>query len=642
MPAILKDRQDHPVRGDVMHVDFLEVNLKEKIQSTVMLELEGIEDAPGVKEGGVLDLATREINIEALPTDIPDLIMVDVSAMDMGDTLTLAVGPRPRGRRVPGRRGGDGCGHGHPARRSRRSPRRSRRRPSWWARTASPSRARPPRATRRGVRARTRRRLRRLRVAPMAEAGGRVDWLIVGLGNPGPKYERTRHNVGFDVLAELMARWDLPHAKKNGRASTPKAAPDPGGPRVGLLAPLTYMNEAGNSVGPARGALGLELDRVVAVYDEIDLPFGRIEARLGGGLAGHNGLKSLKRGLGSADFRRVRVGVGGRTPPTPRSCPPTCWGASASRRTRSAPRRGRGRRGRAAHRRTSSPRLTRSRTVMPPGARRPRLHLGDRGGQAGQGVRGRVATSMPTSTAAAVALSWPSTPALSVSSTRTSSSPYSPWWCSRSLTSRCSSTRPSRVALSWASETESNQRAAFSRRTVFRPARPPGADSIDSPVTATVLVGAAQRDSAGGDRQDALGLEVGGPAVQHPAMLVGVVVQVHVPFGGVAQRLLAQVVQDQGLDLRAIQPALQRCDPRRERVLDPVGQAPGRFRPRRGGSRPRSPPGATPVAPEAGVPVDEVVLGRDHVRRVADDEVELLARDRVEPAALAPRCYRCR
>jgi large subunit ribosomal protein L25 len=97
VPAILKDRQDHPVRGDVMHVDFLEVNLKEKIHATVSLELEGIEDAPGVKEGGVLDLAAREINIEALPTDIPDLIVVDVSAMDMGDTLTLASVPVPAG-----------------------------------------------------------------------------------------------------------------------------------------------------------------------------------------------------------------------------------------------------------------------------------------------------------------------------------------------------------------------------------------------------------------------------------------------------------------------------------------------------------------------------------------------------------------
>lgn len=97
VPAILKDRQDHPVRGDVMHVDFLEVNLKEKIHATVNLELEGIEDAPGVKEGGVLDLATRELNIEALPTDIPDLIVVDVSAMDMGDTLMLSSVPVPTG-----------------------------------------------------------------------------------------------------------------------------------------------------------------------------------------------------------------------------------------------------------------------------------------------------------------------------------------------------------------------------------------------------------------------------------------------------------------------------------------------------------------------------------------------------------------
>ncbi len=97
VPAILKDRQDHPVRGDVMHVDFLEVDLKEKIHATVMVELEGNEDSPGVKEGGVLDLATRELNIEALPTDIPDVIVVDVSAMDMGDTLTLASVPAPEG-----------------------------------------------------------------------------------------------------------------------------------------------------------------------------------------------------------------------------------------------------------------------------------------------------------------------------------------------------------------------------------------------------------------------------------------------------------------------------------------------------------------------------------------------------------------
>jgi PTH1 family peptidyl-tRNA hydrolase len=79
---------------------------------------------------------------------------------------------------------------------------------------------------------------------------------------------------------------------------------------VGVLLPQTFMNDAGRSAGPARGALGVDLDRIVVVHDEIDLPFGDVRTRLGGGLAGHNGLKSLKRELGGADFQRVRVGVG--------------------------------------------------------------------------------------------------------------------------------------------------------------------------------------------------------------------------------------------------------------------------------------------------------------------------------------------
>jgi PTH1 family peptidyl-tRNA hydrolase len=80
--------------------------------------------------------------------------------------------------------------------------------------------------------------------------------------------------------------------------------------RVAVLCPRTYMNEAGRSVGPARGAFKLALERVLVVHDEIDLPFGEVRTRMGGGLAGHNGLKSIKRELGSADFTRVRVGVG--------------------------------------------------------------------------------------------------------------------------------------------------------------------------------------------------------------------------------------------------------------------------------------------------------------------------------------------
>ncbi len=139
---------------------------------------------------------------------------------------------------------------------------------------------------------------------------GKVDWLIVGLGNPGEQYRRTRHNIGFEVAALVAERWALPRAKKRYAGLYTDGRTGPGGPRVGVLTPQTYMNDSGRAAGPARGALGVDLDRVVAVHDEIDLSFGRVESRLGGGLAGHNGLKSLKRELGGPDFHRVRVGVG--------------------------------------------------------------------------------------------------------------------------------------------------------------------------------------------------------------------------------------------------------------------------------------------------------------------------------------------
>src|SRR5438874_9111463 len=140
--------------------------------------------------------------------------------------------------------------------------------------------------------------------------GARVDWLIVGLGNPGPEYDRTRHNIGFEVARVLIGRWELPQPKTKYRGLLTEGRAGVGGPRVAVLLPQTYMNDAGKSVGPARGALKVPLDRVLVLHDEIDLPFGEIRVRTGGGLAGHNGLKSLKQGLGSADFTRVRVGVG--------------------------------------------------------------------------------------------------------------------------------------------------------------------------------------------------------------------------------------------------------------------------------------------------------------------------------------------
>ena len=141
-----------------------------------------------------------------------------------------------------------------------------------------------------------------------------VDWLIVGLGNPGAAYDGTPHNIGFEVAERLRTRWELGKPKSRYRGLITDGRAGVGGPRVAILTPQTYMNEAGKSVGPARGELRVEPDHIIVVHDEIDLPFAEVRTRLGGGLAGHNGLKSIRAALGTADFQRVRVGVG--RPPT--------------------------------------------------------------------------------------------------------------------------------------------------------------------------------------------------------------------------------------------------------------------------------------------------------------------------------------
>jgi PTH1 family peptidyl-tRNA hydrolase len=149
---------------------------------------------------------------------------------------------------------------------------------------------------------------------PGRAQSGPIDWLIVGLGNPGAEYAGTRHNIGFEIANALAARWELPKAKTKYRGLLTEGRTGPGGPRVAVLLPQTYMNEAGDSAGPAKGAFHVPTERVLVLHDEIDLPFGEVRVRQGGGLAGHNGLKSLKRGLGGDGFARVRAGVG--RPPT--------------------------------------------------------------------------------------------------------------------------------------------------------------------------------------------------------------------------------------------------------------------------------------------------------------------------------------
>jgi PTH1 family peptidyl-tRNA hydrolase len=146
-----------------------------------------------------------------------------------------------------------------------------------------------------------------LRLFRRGERASTLDLLVAGLGNPGREYERTRHNVGWLVLDELARRhggsW---RSKFSGSLAEVRL----GDARLALLKPETYMNESGRSVGAAARFFKVEPEQLLVVHDDVDLEPGRLQARDGGGLAGHNGLRSLAQHLGSQDFLRLRIGVG--------------------------------------------------------------------------------------------------------------------------------------------------------------------------------------------------------------------------------------------------------------------------------------------------------------------------------------------
>jgi peptidyl-tRNA hydrolase, PTH1 family len=139
------------------------------------------------------------------------------------------------------------------------------------------------------------------------ESAPTLDLLVAGLGNPGREYERTRHNVGWMVADELARRqggsW---RSKFSGLLAETRMNSF----RVALLKPETYMNESGRSIAAAARFFKTPVESVLVVHDDVDLEEGRLQARLGGGLAGHNGLRSIARDLGSQDFMRLRIGVG--------------------------------------------------------------------------------------------------------------------------------------------------------------------------------------------------------------------------------------------------------------------------------------------------------------------------------------------
>jgi PTH1 family peptidyl-tRNA hydrolase len=146
-----------------------------------------------------------------------------------------------------------------------------------------------------------------LRLFRRGESASTLDLLVAGLGNPGREYEQTRHNVGWLVADELARRHGGSFRSKfSGRVAEVRL----GDLRLALLKPETYMNESGRSVGAAARFFKVAPGEMLLVHDDVDLEEGRLQARLGGGLAGHNGLRSIAQHLGTNDFLRLRIGVG--------------------------------------------------------------------------------------------------------------------------------------------------------------------------------------------------------------------------------------------------------------------------------------------------------------------------------------------
>jgi PTH1 family peptidyl-tRNA hydrolase len=142
-------------------------------------------------------------------------------------------------------------------------------------------------------------------------------WLVVGLGNPGDKYSSTRHNIGFMVADELANRYTGKFSSHKYRALVSEVRLGVGSeaPKLIIIKPSTYMNDSGNAVAPLAKYFNTAPQQIIAIHDELDIPFNAIRVKLGGGDNGHNGLKSLTQSLSTPDYFRIRVGIGRPTTP---------------------------------------------------------------------------------------------------------------------------------------------------------------------------------------------------------------------------------------------------------------------------------------------------------------------------------------
>ena len=270
-----------------------------------------VGEPAGVKTGGMLSLVARELHVEALPADVPEHIEIDVTHMEVGDVLRLADVPAidkvtllddPHETviatvSVP--RGFAELEEAEAAEAAEAA-----------AEAAEGEEGAAEAGEDEAADARRELRLRgvAMRLFRRGEAASTLDLLVAGLGNPGPRHERDRHNVGWMVVDELARRCDASFKSKfNGRLGETRL----GDQRIALLKPETYMNESGRSISAAARFFKVPTEDVLSSYMTTSTwSSGALQARAGGGLAGHNGLRSIAQALGGQDFLRLRIGVG--------------------------------------------------------------------------------------------------------------------------------------------------------------------------------------------------------------------------------------------------------------------------------------------------------------------------------------------
>ncbi len=309
--AMISDVQWDPFGSTVLHLDLTRVSADERITLYVTVDLKG--EAPGVAAGGSLNVISHELEIECAANNLPERLIANLNTLMLDESLTAGEIELPpgvtlispadtvvvqcneqvevdeeAGMAIPGepeiiglRRGRRGVGRLIVG--------------TWWNRWAgawsgwrlpAPGQRKSP-----------------------TEA---VMKLVVGLGNPGPKYAGTRHNVGFDVIAQLAKKHGDGRTRSKFTAELMEARI--GGEKIVLMSPLTYMNESGRSVQPARDFYKLALEDVLVVCDDLSLPVAKLRFRPGGSAGGQKGLADILRRLGSQEVPRLRIGIG-QTPP---------------------------------------------------------------------------------------------------------------------------------------------------------------------------------------------------------------------------------------------------------------------------------------------------------------------------------------